>query len=175
MLNGMMIDSFGMKTHTENREITVYALVAGNDSERSGCKPEPSAPAPMPGVQMIGCKNTSMGELAETLARFANAYIDHPIVDATGFQGGWDFPVGWTPRGMLQQAQAANSNQPGGTEAASTPTGMTIFEAVVKQTRSYPVMVVDHINEKPSRTGWASRLRPEKFFKNCRILYSRND
>ena len=166
MLNGMMIDSFGMKTHTENREITVYALVAGNgkpkmtqanESERSGCKPEPNAPPPMPGVQMIGCKNTTMGELAETLARFANAYIDHPIVDATGLQGGWDFLVGWTPRGMLQQAQAANSIQPGGSEAASAPTGMTVFEAVdkilglklVKQTRSYPVLVVDHIAEKP--------------------------
>jgi uncharacterized protein (TIGR03435 family) len=166
MLNGLMIDSFGMKTHTENREITVYALVAGNgkpkmtpanDSERSGCQPEPSAPAPMPGVQMIGCKNTSMGDLAETLARFANAYIDHPIVDATGLQGGWDFLIGWTPRGMLQQAQAANSNQPGGTVAASDPTGITVFEAVdkelglklVKQTRSYPVRVVDHIDEKP--------------------------
>jgi len=166
MLNGMMIDSFGMKTHTENREITVYALVAGNgkpkmtqanDSERSGCKPEPNAPPPMPGVQMIGCKNTSMAELAETLARFANAYIDHPIVDATGFQGGWDFLIGWTPRGLLQQEQGANSSQPGGTESVSAPTGMTVFEAVekelglklVKQTRPYPVMVVDHINEKP--------------------------
>ena len=98
-----------------------------------------------------------MGELAETLARFANAYIDHPIVDATGLQGGWDFLIGWTPRGMLQQAQAANSNQPGGTVAASDPTGITVFEAVdkelglklVKQTRSYPVRVVDHIDEKP--------------------------
>jgi uncharacterized protein (TIGR03435 family) len=166
MLNGLMIDRFGMQTHTENREIPVYALVVkggkpkmsqAKESERSGCKPDPSAPPPMPGIQMIGCKNTSMSELAETLARFANAYIDHPIVDATGLEGGWDFLVGWTPRGLLQQAQAASSTQPGGAEAASDPTGMTVFEAVdkelglklVKQTRSYPVMVVDHIGEKP--------------------------
>jgi uncharacterized protein (TIGR03435 family) len=166
MLKGLMIDSFGMKTHIENRETTVYALVAGGgkpkmtaaaDTERTVCKPEPSAPAPMPGVQMIGCKNTSMAELAENLQQFAGGYIDHPIVNATGIEGGWNFLLGWTPRGLIQQTQGANSKELGGAEAAADPNGMTVFEAVdkmlglklVKQTRPYPVMVVDHINEKP--------------------------
>jgi uncharacterized protein (TIGR03435 family) len=168
MLNGLMIDRFGLKTHIENREITVYALTAGSgkpkltpaaDSDRGGCKPQPGAPAPMPGVQMIGCKNTSMGEFAEDLQAFASGYIDHPIVDATGLDGSWNFLVGWTPREMIQKLQGQNSSQPGGamTAEAPDPTGMTVFEAVdkelglklVKQKRSYPVMVVDHLEEKP--------------------------
>jgi uncharacterized protein (TIGR03435 family) len=168
MLHGMLIDQFELKTHTENREVTVYALTVGNgkpkltqanDSERSGCKPDPSAPKPVTNMgPMIACKNTSMAELAQNLQQMANAYIDHPIVDATGLQGGWDFWIGWTPRGMLQQQPAPNPNQPPGaiTEAAE-PNGISAFEAVekelglklVKQTHSVPVIVVDHVSEKP--------------------------
>lgn len=166
MLHGLLIDQFGLKTHTENREVTVYALTVGNskpkltqaaDSERSGCKPDPSAPKPVTNMgPMIACKNTSMAELAQNLQQMANAYIDHPIVDATGLQGGWDFWIGWTPRGMLQQP-APNPNQTTGAPEAAEPNGISAFEAVekelglklVKQTHSVPVIVVDRVTEKP--------------------------
>jgi len=168
MLRGLMLDRFELKTHTENREVTVYALTVGNgkpkliqaaDSERSGCKPDPNAPKPVANMgPMIGCKNTTMAELAQNLQQMANAYIDHPIVDATGLQGGWNFAVGWTPRGMLQTPPAPNPNQPpGATAEAADPSGISVFEAVekelglklVKQKQSIPVIVVDHVNEKP--------------------------
>jgi len=71
-----------------------------------------------------------MGELAENLQQFANAYIDHPIVDATGLQG-------WTPKGMLQAAKAPNPNQPAGAVGeASDPDGLSVFEAVEKEART---------------------------------------
>jgi uncharacterized protein (TIGR03435 family) len=162
MLNNLLIERFGLKTHREKREITVYVLTVGKgkpkmtpakDSDRTDCKPAPNAPPPMPGIRMTGCTNTSMAELAENMGRMAPAYIDHPVVDETGIEGGWNFFIGWTPRGMLPQGD--NSNQPAGT--AIDPTVITFFEAVerelglklVKQTRMYPVIVVDHIDEKP--------------------------
>jgi uncharacterized protein (TIGR03435 family) len=168
MLRGLMLDQFELKTHTENREVTVYALTVGSskpkltqaaDSERSGCKPDPNAPKPVTNMgPMMGCKNTTMADLAQNLQQMANAYIDHPIVDATGLQGGWDFAVGWTPRGMLQTPPAPNPNQPPGaaTEPAD-PNGISVFEAVekelglklVKQKQSILVTVVDHVSEKP--------------------------
>ena len=55
-----MIDSFELKTHTENRDVTVYALVLGSgkpkltqagDSERSGCNPDPAAPKPFTNIR----------------------------------------------------------------------------------------------------------------------------
>jgi uncharacterized protein (TIGR03435 family) len=107
---------------------------------------------------MIGCKNTTMAELAQNLQQMANAYIDHPIVDATGLQGGWNFLIGWTPKGMLQTPPPPNPNQPpGATTEAAEPNGISVFEAVekelglklVKQKKSIPVLVVDHIDEKP--------------------------
>ena len=166
MLNNLLIDRFALKTHREQREITVYVLTAGKgkpkmtaakDSDRTDCRPAPNAPPPMPGIRMTGCTNTSMGELAENIQRMAPAYIDHPVVDETGIDGGWNFFIGWTPRAMLQQVD--NSNQPVGT--AADPSGISFFEAIerelglklVKQTRMYPVIVVDHIEEKPLEGG----------------------
>ncbi|HEY4381810.1 MAG TPA: TIGR03435 family protein [Acidobacteriaceae bacterium] len=167
MLRGLLLDQFELKTHTENREVTVYALTVSakskmtraDDEERSGCKPDPSAPRPFPSVQtMIGCKNTSMGELAEALQQMANAYIDHPIVDATGLEGGWDFTMGWTPKAKLQAPRTPSPNADGAaTTEAAAPDGISVFEAMerelglklVKEKRSIPVIVVDHVDEKP--------------------------
>jgi uncharacterized protein (TIGR03435 family) len=168
MLRGLLVDQFELKTHTENREVTVYALTIGSgkpkltkaeDSERVGCKPDPDAPKPVNRMgPMIGCKNTTMGELAEFVQQNAQAYIDHPVVDATGLEGGWNFAIGWTPRAQLQAQPAANAEQPAGAlPQASDPDGISLFEAVekelglklVKQKRSIPVIVVDHVSEKP--------------------------
>ncbi|HLK67866.1 MAG TPA: TIGR03435 family protein [Bryobacteraceae bacterium] len=168
MLRGLLVDEFELKTHTENREVTVYALTVGSnkpkltqadESERSGCKPDGNAPKPVTNMgPMIVCKNTTMAELAENLQQMASAYIDHPIVDATGLQGGWNFLIGWTPRRMLQGPPAPNPNPPAaGIAEATDPNGISVFEAVekelglklVKQKRSMPVIVVDHVDEKP--------------------------
>ncbi|HEY6343046.1 MAG TPA: TIGR03435 family protein [Bryobacteraceae bacterium] len=168
MLRGLLLDQFEMKTHTENREVTVYALtLAGNkpkltqaeESERWGCKADPAAPKPFTNIQtMIACKNITMAELAQNLQQQANAYIDHPIVDATGLQGGWNFLIGWTPRAQLEAPQTPNPDQtPGATAGAADPNGISVFDAVekelglklVKQKRAIPVIVVDHVDEKP--------------------------
>jgi uncharacterized protein (TIGR03435 family) len=167
MLRGLLLDQFELKTHTENREVTVYALTStgkpkitrAEESERSGCKPDANAPKPYPNMQaMIVCKNTTMAELAQTLQRQANAYIDHPIVDATGLPGGWNFVMGWTSRGQLEAPQAPNPNGQGGANTeASAPNGISVFDAMqnelglklVKEKRSIPVIVVDHVDEKP--------------------------
>jgi uncharacterized protein (TIGR03435 family) len=163
MLRGLMIDRFGLKAHSENREITVYALVTtgakpkltrAEETERTNCKPDANAPKPVANMgPMISCRNTSMAELAENLQGMANAYIDHPIVDGTGLEGGWNFLMGWTPKGALTGPVPTST----GDGATSDPGGISVFEAVekelglklVKQTKSIPVIVVDHVNDKP--------------------------
>lgn len=165
MLRGLLVDSFEMKTHTENRHVTVYVLtVAGNKSkmtradeaERSVCKPSNQAPRPAPTpMKVMSCKNTTMEEFAVHLPQWAGLYIDHPIVDGTGLPGGWDFLLGWTPKTMMPAAPLPSTNMAPGETAA--PGGVTVFEAVeqqlglklVKRKRSIPVIVVDHVDEKP--------------------------
>jgi uncharacterized protein (TIGR03435 family) len=168
MLRGLLLDEFELKTHTEEREVTVYALTVAKgkpklaraeESERSGCGPDTDAPKPVTNMgPMIACKNTTMAELAQNLQQMANAYIDHPIADATGLDGGWNFLVGWTPKQMIQAPQVTGGDAPaGGPGDASDSNSITVFEAVerelglklVKQKRSIPVIVVDHVDEKP--------------------------
>jgi uncharacterized protein (TIGR03435 family) len=107
---------------------------------------------------MMVCKNTTMAELAQNLMHFASAYIDHPAADATGLEGGWNFAVGWTPKALLQAPQPPNPDQaPGAILSAPDPNGISVFEAVekelglklVKQKRTIPVIVVDHVSEQP--------------------------
>jgi uncharacterized protein (TIGR03435 family) len=166
MLRGLLVERFEMKTHTENREVAVYALtLAGakpkmtqaDESERSGCRPDPNAPKAATNIStMISCKNTTMADLAQNLQQMANAYIDHPVVDGTGLSGGWNFIMGWTPKAMMQPTSGATAGA-GPTAEAADPNGITLFDAMerelglklVKQRRSIPVIVVDHVNEKP--------------------------
>jgi uncharacterized protein (TIGR03435 family) len=167
MLRGLLLDQFELKTHAENREVTVYALTLvgskpkmtqAEDSERSGCKPDPNAPKPVTTINvMIGCRNTTMAELAQSLQQMAGGYIDHPIVDATGLSGGWNFLMGWTPRNVLQPQTPHPNPSSGAIAEAADPNGISVFEAMekqlglklVRQKRSIPVIVVDHVSEKP--------------------------
>ena len=75
-----------------------------------------------------------MAELAQNLQQQASAYIDHPIVDGTGLQGGWNFLIGWTPRAQLEAPQTPNPDQtPGAIAGATDPNGISVFDAMEKE------------------------------------------
>jgi uncharacterized protein (TIGR03435 family) len=67
--------------------------------------------------------------------------------------------MGWTPKAMMQPTPASptSSQGNGATVEAAVPDGITVFDAVerelglklVTQKRSVPVIVVDHVEEKP--------------------------
>jgi uncharacterized protein (TIGR03435 family) len=164
MLRSMLEDRFKLKTHNEDRPTTVYALsVKGEaklkkaaESDRAGCRPDPGAVPPSAGatpMNAITCTNTTMDELIKNLPQWAGAYIDHPVINSTGLQGGWNFTLMWTPRQALENRPA--NAQPG---VASDPGGgISVFEAVEKQlglkldkgTHPLSVIVIDHAEEKP--------------------------
>jgi len=164
MLKGLLTDQFELKTHLENREVSVYELqlvgskskmTQATGSERSECKPDPNAPKPFPNIgTMVDCRNITMADFARNLEQ-ATGFFDHPIVDATGLKGGWNFFLGWPAGAGRPAPRPQDPNQP----AASDPTGnITPYEAVekelgvklVKQKRSVPVLVVDHVAKKPA-------------------------
>jgi uncharacterized protein (TIGR03435 family) len=90
MLQGLLADRFKLALHRDTKELAMYALAAG--------KGEPKlTPGKADGESSTGraggafvFKNYSMAKLAEYLsARSA----DHPVVDATGIHGVFDFTV----------------------------------------------------------------------------------
>ena len=73
-------------------------------TQRSGCKPDANAPKPVANMgAMISCRNTTMADLAQDLQMMAGAYMERPVLDATGLDGGWNFLMGWTPKAQLQK------------------------------------------------------------------------
>jgi uncharacterized protein (TIGR03435 family) len=103
-------------------------------------------------------KNTTIEELAKNIAQWAGAYFDHPAVDATGLQGGWNFTLSWTPRPALENAGRPADGTAGAAGVAADPGGITVFQAVEKQlglklekgTHPVSIVVIDHVEQKPT-------------------------
>jgi uncharacterized protein (TIGR03435 family) len=179
MLRALLVDRFKMVTHTEDRPVNAYTLVAvkpklkpADPSNRMGWKE-----GPPPGVKdprdanpvlsrFVNVQNMTMAQFAAQLQNMASGYIHSPVVDATGLEGAWDFTLNFSPIGLLQgggrggAGQGGQSGQPAGAAPlASDPSGaLSLFDAVSKQLglklelqkRPMPVLVIDHVEEKPT-------------------------
>lgn len=164
MLRTLLIDRFKIKYHTEEQPINVYALTAprrdrlkaADPASRSTCKRTVAPNASGLPTATLTCQNTTLAQLAEKLPAMAPAYVDHPAVDATGLEGGWDFALSWTPRANFEGGQRGQT--PAGGAAASDPNGgLSLFEGVEKlglklevRKQPYTVLVIDHIEQKPT-------------------------
>jgi uncharacterized protein (TIGR03435 family) len=178
-LQALLVDRFKMKVHFEDRSVDAYTLIAvkpklkkADPSTRTGCKAPTNATVVikssggLPG-RTFNCQNITMAQFADQLQMIAGTYISHPVVDATGLEGGWDFTLSFSPiapaqlAGLMAGARAALPVGAAGT-ADITPSdpigGTSLFDAVEKQLglkldvqkRVYPVFVIDHIEDKPT-------------------------
>ena len=175
MLRALLVERFKLTTHTEDRPVTAYTLVAdkpklkkADPANRTGWKegPAPDAKDPRntsPALsRLVTAQNMTMAQFAEDLQRMAPGYIHNPVVDATGLEGAWDFTLSFTPVGALTGGggRGGDAGQPAGAAPmASDPTGgLSLFDAVNKQLglklemrkRVMPVLVIDHVEEKPT-------------------------
>jgi uncharacterized protein (TIGR03435 family) len=174
MLRALIVDRFKLVTHMEERPVTAYTLVADKPKlQRADAANRTNwFNGPAPGVKdprdsnpmlnrFVTCQNMTMTQFAEDLTRIAGGYIHVPVVDATGLDGAWDFTLSFSGIGVLQgPGRGGNAAAgAGGVAGASDPTGgLSLFDAVQRQLglklelrkRPMPVLVIDHIEEKPS-------------------------
>jgi uncharacterized protein (TIGR03435 family) len=170
MVLNLLKDRFKLQYHTEERSVQGYSLVAGkpklkkaDPNSRTYCRNTNAPPGAPLGSRMIVCQNATMAQFAERLqnAAYPPGGLAWPVQDATGLEGGWDLTFTFSQRIMPMSvagprpADAAGSPVP----TASDPTGTyTIFEALEKQLglklekdkRSAPVIVIDHLEQKPT-------------------------
>jgi uncharacterized protein (TIGR03435 family) len=175
MLRALLVDRFKMVTHMEERPVNSYTLIAvkpklqkADPSNRTRCKEGPP-PATKDArdtnpilSRLLTCVNTTMAQFAEQFQRLAPGYIHTPVMDATGLDGTWDFTLSFSPASQLQRDGARPGDagpQSGSLSATSDPNGaLSLFEAINKQLglklemqkRPNPVLVIDHIEEKPT-------------------------
>jgi uncharacterized protein (TIGR03435 family) len=142
-----------------------YALVAAkpkmrkaDPSLRTKCFEGPGADGKDPRVsnpllsRLITCQNITMAEFVKQLQARSGAYLrDQVLMDATGIEGAYDFTLSFSTPPPTQAAGAA-AGQP------ADPDGLTLFDALEKQLGlklekrniPAPVVVLDHIEEKPT-------------------------
>jgi uncharacterized protein (TIGR03435 family) len=157
-LRTLLIDRFKLATHSDVRPVTVYALVAAkpkmaraDSSNRTTCKhPTVAANNVVSALAAsFTCQNISMAQFADKLQGIAGGYVDRPVVDLTGLDGAWDFTLSFSPVRVFQ-AGGGQSSDPNG--------AISLFEALEKQLglkleqqkHPMPVLVIDHVNEKPN-------------------------
>jgi uncharacterized protein (TIGR03435 family) len=155
MLRSLIADRFSLITHYEDRPVDVYAMTTAkprlskpaDPTRRSSCRLPPvvivSAAAP---IFSVTCRNTTMAQLAPQLQGMGGLYVTHPVIDATGLKGAFDFTMSWSPPHLVK------------TPDSDPNPAVTLVEALEKQTglklklrkHSMPVLVVDHLEPQPT-------------------------
>jgi uncharacterized protein (TIGR03435 family) len=171
MMRALLADRFKLVTHFEDRPMTAYTLTAPKPKLKKadpdtrikwsdGGSPINMSSGSIPS-RTIKFQNMSMKQLAESLQYFAGNYVHSPVIDGTGLEGSYDFTLTFS---MVDPTQfAARQVRPptpaGGDAAPADPiSGISIFDAVekqlglklVEQKRPVSVLVIDHIEEKPT-------------------------
>jgi uncharacterized protein (TIGR03435 family) len=94
----LLVERFGLTTHTGKRQMEVYALRVAKGGEKM--TPSAGDPNGLPdendrdngGVRTMRVANASMGEFALIMKFF----MDRPMVEQTGLSGRYDFRLQWT-------------------------------------------------------------------------------
>lgn len=159
-MQALLRDRFRLKYHIEQRPGPAYRIEAANPkmkkadpARRASCLRD-TAPSGAQGfMTRFRCQNITMAEFAEWFSHHAIGLKNGLISDATALSGRWDFTLVYDPGDHF------GTPSPSQTEAASDPSGgYTIFEAMQRQlglklvttTSPQPVMVIDHLERKPT-------------------------
>jgi uncharacterized protein (TIGR03435 family) len=173
MLQGLLAQRFKLALHKETREMANYSLVIAKDGPKlknaaPDPPPDPNAPAddrdsrPGPlakdqdGYPILtgGTTMAISGNRArmmnkgpmQVLVNLLSGQTGHPVVDATGLTGEYEFSLSWIPR------------PPGtGPSMAEDPAGPDLFAALQQQMglklepKKAPieVLVIDHAEKTP--------------------------
>ncbi len=170
MIRALLIDRYKITTHTEDRPMDALTLVAvkpkmtkADPSGRTGCTRQGDISTTS---TKVICRNITMAQFAEQiLALYPQAR--YPVLDNTHLDGAWDFTLEFNPRlalvqdlAQLRARAAAESGAPQPAADASEPASgpANVAEAMEKQIglklethkRPEPVLVFDHMEEKPT-------------------------
>lgn len=157
MLRALLAARFRMTYHWEDRPVNAYSLVSvkpkmkkADPATRTSCRGYFEVGAPQ-GSRVLTCRNIAMAQFV-TMLHDGSPELRWPLQDATGIEGGWDFTMTFGP-------PAAMTPGAGDVQSAADPAARyTFVEAVEKQLglklekqkRPMPVVVIDHIEQKPT-------------------------
>jgi uncharacterized protein (TIGR03435 family) len=169
MIRTFLAERFQMKSHMEDRMIEAFTLVAASPKmkkadplNRTGCKEGPGPDGKDPRIanpllgRLLTCQNMTMAQFAEQLQFLANGYVFTPVLDSTGLTDAYDFTLSFSSAGQLHNGPAPPTvngeaaSDPGGGVSLPDAMAKQLGVKLEKQKRLSPVLVIDHIEEKPT-------------------------
>jgi uncharacterized protein (TIGR03435 family) len=137
MLRSLLTDRFKMSTHSEKRELPVFALERAkrDGSLGPGLRPttcpelsvDVSQPQPCTNVQTgVGSLNVR-GMPFGQFTPFLSPYVNRVVVDRSGLDGRYDLDLKWNPEPRGQDLDRA------GAPPVSDPNAVSIFTAIQEQ------------------------------------------
>jgi uncharacterized protein (TIGR03435 family) len=111
MLQALLADRFKLAVKLDTKPLPAFVLKAGSGpakmKQAADAAGEPNCQVanppppgtPFPPTVTLKCTNMTMEQLADELQNFGWQSLNHPVVDATGMKGAWDFefPFTWQP------------------------------------------------------------------------------
>lgn len=173
LVRGLIEERFKMKSHMENRPVTVYSLEAAGPKIKPAADPKsrmkctegvgPDGKDPRQQFptrnRLMWCQNMTMEMFARELEYLANGFIYYPVTDATGLKGGYDFALNFTSV-QLMGAPGGGSGGGGGAAGGSAGAGGAAASAGAAPSASDPngaISLFDAI-----RTELGLKLEKEK-------------
>jgi len=180
MLRSLLADRFRLATHMGSEPATVFALTAdspkmklASDSEHPGCAEGPGPDGKDPRIEnplrnrLITCQHMTMAQFAVELHNLASGFVPAPVIDSSGLTGAYDFSLSFSRANLLRAPSSApsaaapsasNDNEANDPGSGGLP-AISLFDAmqrqlglklVKKDSVPQPVLVIDHIEEKPT-------------------------
>jgi uncharacterized protein (TIGR03435 family) len=163
MTRSLLVERFGIKFHYEDRPTAAYALVSAKPkmkkadaTRRSSCKEarllanDPRDANPRLN-RLVTCQNVTMQQFASLLQGFAPGYLATPVEDATGIGGAWDFTLSFSGAQFLTSPAAGeNASDPNGAISLPDAINKQLGLKLEKRRRPVPILVIDHMEEKPT-------------------------
>jgi uncharacterized protein (TIGR03435 family) len=146
-LQRLLAERFLLTTHTETRQLPIYALVVARNGHKltPNLSPDGSIQSAVRTPSMLKGERSSLASIAQSLSEATG----RPAHDETGLPGYYDFKMEWTPD--------AAPAPPGSELKPPENAGPTLFTALQEQlglkleAKKGPVevLVIDHV-ERPS-------------------------
>jgi uncharacterized protein (TIGR03435 family) len=156
MVQQLLIDRFGLKSHRERKEVSGYAVVLSKDGPKFTIEKKPDQPGKDDGRVGAG-RGMARGHMISS-ALFAQAlslYLERPVLDQTGIDGLFNFELRWTPDET--EPQLGGPALPAGTHSTDLagPSLITALQEqlgvkLVKQRSEIDMFVIDHLQEVPT-------------------------
>lgn len=154
MLQHLLEERFHIKLHRETKQVTGYNMVVdAGGAKLADHDPEDHLMLPI----QFGPKGSREGKnvAMQYFAFYLSQQLGETVVDQTGLKGHYDFNVKWGSDGPMTMPPPP-PGAPGGAELmASSPSGLTAFEALRKQLGlrldkakvPTPQIVIDHVEK----------------------------